>query len=111
MTVWVLHPVEHDLSAAEEFGTIRYIADRYVYIDQLGENGELPRENNMRLDAVASQFDTGKDYFLLVGDQLQSAVFIAKLIYHHLDEWIGCSFRVLRYDKKAGGYAPVLIQV
>lgn len=104
MTVWVVHPTEQDLTKALEWGEIRYITDRHIYVDQIGTNGEIPRENQIKMKAAADAFRYGTDYFLLIGDQLQLAAFSAIMAHY----WN--SFRVLRYDKKAEGYVPVLIQ-
>lgn len=102
MTVWVIHPVDQDLSAASQWGEIRYITDRHIYGDEI-ENEELPDKFRIDLYKAACSFDYEEDYFLLIGDQLQLVAFAGML-----SERKGC-IRVLRYDKKAEGYIPVFI--
>lgn len=101
--VWVVHPVKDDIRAALRFGNIRYIGDRYVYPDELGEDGQMPGDTVCPIYAAASNFDPELDYLLLVGDQVQVAAMSAVLFK------LKSRFRVLRYDRQAAGYVPVLI--
>ena len=104
MTVWLVHPVEQDLSSAKQWGEFRTISDRYIYADQIRDDKRIPRENQDKLLKAADKFDPKTDYFLLIGDQLQLVAFAAVLADFHR------SFMVLRYDRKAEGYVPVLIE-
>jgi len=102
MTVWVLHPVDKDLSEATQWGSISYVGDDHVYADELDPLARLPQAFLERLRGVARDWNRASDYFLLVGDQLQ-------LVYLAAELSKGGSFWVLRYDRKVQGYVPVWI--
>lgn len=101
--VFVPNNISHDLSPAMSYGTLVFVNRRYIYADELGVNNRIPvNVRNLMLDAV-DRFDPKEDYLLLSGDHLQMA---------HLCALLGQrygSFRVLRWDKMAGGYYEVLI--
>lgn len=104
-TVYVVHTVMEDLSAAKEFGSLHPITGGYVYPDQLtGSSGqEVPADVFNKLSEAANQFDQLTDYLLLVGDHVQVAMLCALL-------GARCGwFRVLRYDRHAKGYIPVIV--
>lgn len=107
MTVWVVHPVTQDISAAAQYGEIKYITDRYVYPDELEKRDTdewLPTLVLEKLRWTALHFDDpGRHYLLIVGDQLLLAQAIAYLARSG-------SFDVLRYDREAKGYYPVRIE-
>lgn len=108
MTVWVVHPVRDDLSAAQHYGALKYITDGYVYPDQL--DGEyIPDVVMGKLNAAANLshgFKPKTDYLLIAGDHLQLVQFTAILSVLHARD----GFNVLRYDRDAAGYLPVHIQ-
>ena len=109
-TVWVLHPVREDISAAAQHGTVRYIVDadvegrngRYVYGDELTEDGLLPVEVTKRLREAAINFED-HDLLLIAGDHLQ----LVQMTYFLTLQW--SQFKVLRYDRDAKGYWPAVI--
>lgn len=105
MTVWVVHPVKDDLSAALQFGELKYINGGYVHGDELESIpnfGEVIPANVLdKMSAAASEYKPTLDYLLIAGDHLQIAQFIALLI----RRWEQCT--VLRYDRQAKGYFPV----
>lgn len=105
MTVWVVHPVKEDLSAALQYGDIQYINGRYVNADELQADGRLPQGflDNMR--RVAEEFKPHKDYLLIAGDHLQLIQMAATLT----GIW-GRGWHVLRYDRQAKGYYPVKME-
>lgn len=102
--VWAVHPVREDLTAALHFGVLRYANERYIFGDEVGRGDEMPFwfQNNIRI--AVEEFAPSRDYMLLVGDHVQIASFAAMLARYHGD------FRVLRYDREAKGYFPVLIK-
>lgn len=106
MTVWVVHPVAQDISAAAQYGEIKYITDRYVYPDELDDKrvgGEtLPEPVLAKLHDVAMNFETMKDFVMIAGDQLSLAQLLMYLAGHG-------GVRVLRYDREAKGYYPVMM--
>lgn len=105
MTVFVLHRSSHDLSAAKAFGELRFILHGHIFADEIDDEQPPPEYKN-RLWVAANQFDVRTDFFLLIGDQLQIALFTAMIV--SLNE---TEFKVLRFDQKAQGYFPVRIKV
>lgn len=101
--VYAVHPVKDDVSAAEQFGEIRYINHRYVYPDELSPDGDLPPKVIAEIRNAAQEFDPETDYVLIVGDHVQVASFIHTLAMFQKD------VSVLRYDRQANGYVPVKI--
>lgn len=104
MTVWVVHPVKEDLSAAKQYGEIRYITGGYVHQDELVD-GLLPLAMRERFLDMSLVFNRDTDYLLIVGDHLQivqATVFLAV-------RFSGRTFKVLRYDREAKGYYPVSV--
>lgn len=105
MTVFVLHPVAHDLSAAKVFGELRFLTRGHIFADEI-DHARPPPETRDALWQAANQFKPSSDYFLLIGDQLQIALFTAMLV--SLNE---SKFNVLRYDQKEKAYFAVEIRV
>lgn len=105
MTVFVLHKSNHDLSAAKVFGELRFILHGHIFADEIDDEQPPPEYKN-RLWVAAQEFNTSTDFFLLIGDQLQIALFTAMIV--SLNE---TEFRVLRFDQKEKGYFPVRIKV
>lgn len=104
--IYVVHPVREDLSDALRFGPLlRYINDRYVYADETGDQNELPEPAQSKLVEAADDFKPDLDFFLLVGDHLQTTTFAALLGARY------SQFRVLRYDRQMPAYIPILIKV
>lgn len=99
--VYAVHPVKDDVSAAEEFGEIRYINTRYIYPDELSADGDMPPKVSSEIRNAARDFDPEIDYVLIVGDHVQVASFIYTLA------GMGKSVSVLRFDRQANGYVPV----
>jgi len=102
--VWVVHPTKDDISSAAVFGTITFITDRYVYGDEIRNDGGLPPYVHHRLKQAALDFDHTTDKVLIVGDHLQVVTLCAML------GSLGHDFTVLRYDRKVPGYYPVIIR-
>jgi len=105
MTVFVLHRTNHDLSPAKSFGELRFVLHGHIFADEI-DDGQIPPEYKNRMWAAAQEFNVQTDFFLLVGDQLQIALFTAMVV--SLNE---TEFRVLRYDQEAKGYFAVRISV
>ena len=105
MTVWAVHRVkELDISQASKYGEVDYINSRYVYADEIDKT-LLPEKVRSRLERATDQFDPDHDFMLIAGDHLQ-LVFLSALLANRWGE-----FKVLRYDREAGGYFPVTISV
>lgn len=105
MTVFVVNS-SHDLNltSAERFGAIRYVNHKYIYGDEIGDDGSLPAAfvDNMR--RCADEFDADSDYLLIAGDHLQLVAFTAELSI--IFPW----FRVLRWDRIEQAYFGVKIK-
>lgn len=103
-TVWVVHPViTIDVVPAARYGVIRYVTSGYVYGDQLDPSGAVPPAVEDALNAAADAFDPARDRLLIAGDHLQ-LVLLAAALGSRYD-----AFRVLRWDRLAGGYFDVAI--
>jgi len=101
--VYIVNMVRNDISAARQWGEFKFINEKYVYPDELSEDGELPQAVRDALRDAALNFNPKFDYVLLVGDDLQRAAFMS---------FLGCLYReirVLRWDRKAEGYIPAMI--
>ena len=105
MSVIAVHPItEKDLSAALIYGEIEYVNHRYVFADEL-DGDDVPKAFLSKMLKVVDQFDPDHDYLLIAGDHVQLLYMSALLA----DRW--GAFKVLRYDRKAGGYIVVQIKV
>lgn len=104
MTVFAVNMGDkfHDVTAALQYGDIRYINTRYVYGDEI-VNQHLPAANMVTMVQAAEDFNPARDYVLLIGDWLQLAQFMMLLGRRHEN------VRVLRWDKKAEGYLQVWV--
>lgn len=94
-----------DIGASiKDYGPITYINHRYIYIDEIDDQGHMPHSFMHNLRRAAEKFDPEEDYLLLVGDHLQLVTF-AMMVHERMlpDE----DLRVLRYDRKAHGHAMV----
>ena len=97
--VYVVHRVDDDLSAALQYGELKFITSGYVYPDKL-EVDELPRDKLVKL-RVASEAFRPNDYLLIAGDHLQ-VLALAGMLANRL-----LNYYVLRYDRQAKGYVAV----
>lgn len=107
MTVLVVHPISDrslDISPARSFGEFAYVSKRYIYIDELEADNQIPTDFYFRMMKAVDTFDVEKDYLLIAGDHLQLIQMSALLA----ERW--GMFRVLRYDREAKGYCPIWIQ-
>lgn len=98
--VFIVNMVREDISAARQWGEFRFINEKYVYPDELSEDGELPDNVRDNLHAASMEFISTDDYLLIVGDHLQVVAFAMLLGSRY--QWIN----VLRWDRKAQGYIP-----
>lgn len=106
MSVYVVHPITDrslDISPAKVYGEFKFVSKRYIYIDELENEIEIPKDFTNRMLKAVDEFDLDHDYLLIAGDHLQLMAMSA----HLANRW--GDFRVLRYDREAKGYAPVLI--
>lgn len=92
-----------DLAPARRFGKIVTINRSYVYGDEIDATLRVPDHFRDALSEAARRFDPKQDYLLLAGDHLQVACLAAMLGKQH------GHFKVLRYDRIAGGYIEVLV--
>ena len=104
MTVFVTNTLDKkiDLASAVSYGDLYYINHRYVFIDELNGNSP-PSGFQKNIDEAADRFQPRKDYLLIAGDHLQIVMMTAALAIRY------DSFFVLRYDREARGYMPILI--
>lgn len=106
MTVFIVNSskeVQHDVSAAERFGAVHHINHKYLFGDEIGDDGGMPSEFMAKMRACADKFDPAADYLAIVGDHLQLVAFTAELAYRY--GW----FNVLRWDRNERAYFPVRI--
>lgn len=96
--VFLTNPVDLNLAPATQYGKILTVNTNYVFSDDLWPNDEIPMAYRTRLSLAANNFRPKDDYLLLAGDHLQ-VVHLAALIQKHHGR-----FRVLRWDRIAGGY-------
>ena len=98
-TVWCVHPVGINISAACRWGRIHYVNEQYVYEDELqSTGGALPSQVIERLNCAANEFDPAHDYMLIAGDHLQIVQFVLLLAEKRKAP------RVLRWDRQSDGY-------
>jgi len=105
LSVVCVHPISNkdvDISSAETYGELVLVNSRYIFIDEV-ENEQPPQSFVNNMLRVVDKFEPDDDYLLIAGDHLQLVMMAALLA----DRW--GRFKVLRYDRKAGGYAPVEI--
>ena len=105
MTVLCVHPISNkdvNISSAAAYGEVKTVNSRYIYIDEVEEE-QIPTTFVSRMLKAVDEFDTESDYLLIAGDHLQLIALSAMLT----ERW--GSFKVLRYDREAKGYAPVEI--
>lgn len=104
MTVYVVHELsaKTDISSAAVYGDIHYINHRYIYADEL-KNDRPPKGFDDNIRRTAEGFVPRKDYLLIAGDHLQLVMLASALTEMH------DGFYVLRYEREAKGYVPVMI--
>ena len=104
MTVYAAHELSSktDISSAAVYGDIYYVNHRYIYADEL-KNDRPPKGFDDNVQRVADNFVPRKDYLLIAGDHLQIIMLASALTSRH------DGFYVLRYEREAKGYVPVLI--
>jgi hypothetical protein len=104
MTVYVVHEVKDDLTAARRFGELRYINRFYIHGDELerspDEKNVVPRGYLANMRRCVEDFGPN-DYLLIAGDHLQLLALTALLVgrFQFLD--------VLRWDRQLRDYIPV----
>lgn len=111
MTVFVVHPIHSDgvnIEDAKRFGEIRYVNSRYIYGDEITQDGNLPPTFDRALRGSALDFNYKTDFLLIAGDHLQLLAFSAML--GALPESYDIGFQVLRWSRDAKAYMPVRIQ-
>lgn len=104
--VWVVchNHKKADLTSAERYGELKYINPRYIYPDELDEDGSLPREFSDRLLHAVGEFFVNDDYMLMFGDDLQQLALTSMI-----SAVYGTSFKVLRWDRIEKCYIPAII--
>lgn len=102
--VFAVHPpVKVDYGPAKQYGDLRYVNSRYVFTDELEQDHGLPRGFVSAMVAAAARFNRHEDFLLQAGDTIQVMAMTVYLA--QANPW----FRVLRYDRAAKGYAPVML--
>lgn len=104
MTVFVVNEITDDISAAEQWGPIRYVNHRYINGDELDDKNRIPQEFEQNMLNAAQQFNPDADYLLIVGDHLQIVAFSVILAGEKPH------FNVLRWDRREKAYYPVRIE-
>lgn len=106
MTVFLVNPAGAllDLSGAREYGELRYANVRYIYADEIQDDGSMPPAAELNLFQKAESFNPDTDYLLIAGDDLQ-LVALAAMLGARFKQ-----FRVLRWDRQAKGYYVVTIR-
>lgn len=105
MKVWAVHRLKDvDVSQASTYGELEYINTRYVYADEIVDT-KVPDKVRLRIERAVDVFDPDHDYVLIAGDHLQLVLLSAMLA----ARW--GHYKVLRFDREAGGYFPVTIDI
>lgn len=103
MTIYAVHPLgKTDVSSALVYGDVEYVNHRYIFADEIAE-GKPPAGFWKNIHGHLGEFNPNLDYLLIAGDHLQLLMITAWLAKRY-DE-----FRVLRFDREAGGYVAVTI--
>lgn len=104
--VFVAHDskVTLDRDVASAFGEITFVNHRYIFNDDISDTGHPPSGfiDNMR--QAVSQFNPEDDYLMIAGDQLQVLMLAVALSRAY------GQFKVLRWDRQAEGYYPVVVR-
>lgn len=104
--VYVVTPMQsQDLSPLRNFGKLRFVNHKFAYADELNRDLSLPEALWSPLDLAAQEFDPERDYVAIAGDHLQVVQLVALIAQR------GEPFKVLRWDRQAGGYFPVLVDL
>lgn len=105
--IYVVHPLGKsiDLTQAQTYGGLFYVNNRYVYSDEIDDNGKIPFNVVENIRRAAHKFDPDRDYLLIAGDHLQLVTLASEISVRK--GW----YRVLRYDRVAQGYVPISIFV
>lgn len=103
-TVFVVnHQKKDNLDPALIWGDLKYINIDYIFSDEITDDQSIPADFIAGMKTALAQFNPDKDYLLIACDHLQIVAFAAML-----GKKYG-KFRVLRWDRVMGGYAPVTI--
>lgn len=104
LTVYAAHELstKTDISSAAVYGDIRYVNHRYIYADEI-KGDRPPKGFDENIRKTMEGFNPKKDYLLIAGDHLQIVMLV-----HALAEMFA-GFYVLRYEREAKGYIPVMI--
>lgn len=103
MTVFVVNRTDDDISAAEKWGTVRYVNHRYINGDEITPDRRIPIEFEEHMAQAAKAFNIREDYLLICGDHLQLLAFASMLARDH------AYYKVLRWDRREKAYFPVEI--
>lgn len=104
-TVYLVCPLSTpnvNMKPIEAYGKLEIINSRFIYSDEI-INERLPTEFTNKLNKAVTVFNYDRDYLVLGGDHVQFVYFAASLGSNY-----GQSFRVLRWDRPARGYTPIL---
>lgn len=93
-----------DVSTAATWGDLYFINQRYIYADEIDDDHRPPLSHIQSMLRAAERFNPETDHMLIAGDHLQIVLFAAMLGARH------DKFSVLRYDRKAEGYIPVMVE-
>ena len=104
-TVWIVHPIDkQDLSSAAQYGQFRFINHRFIYGDQISDDGHVNEHFLRKMHEAVEEFEPDDDFLLIAGDHLQ----IAQMCVFLGQTW--GSFKVLRWDRRAEGYFQVWLE-
>lgn len=104
MTVYAAHELsaKTDVSSAAMYGDIRYVNHRYIFADEIKAD-RPPKGFEDNIHKTMEGFIPRKDYLLIAGDHLQIVMLVNALTEMHP------GFYVLRYEREAKGYIPIMI--
>lgn len=100
-TVWLVHPVKHDMTAVKNYAPkIRHVNRRFVYTDEI-YGDRVPMSFRTHLHEAADEFRPDTDYVMLAGDPVQLVLFVAILLKRH------GRISTLRWDRLVEGYVRI----
>lgn len=103
-TVWLPHPIKHDISALGGWGRIRHAGNvGFIFSDMIPDSGVIPYTFAVNIVDAAKEFDAARDYLALTGDPIQIALFVHQLTLRYR------KFNVLRWNNETHGYVHALI--
>lgn len=104
-TVYVVNRAirENNISDLNRYGDVKFVNYKYVYPDEITNDGKLPGEHLQNITNCVDQFRPDQDYLAIIGDHLQLMAMTALLATKFE------KFKVLRFDRVEKQYYSVYL--